>query len=159
MSRTATRERFCDSAGHERGLREARRAVVHARVGNLHAEELRGERLELVGCLERPLGNLRLVGRVGGEELAAGDQWADDGGAEMVIDARAEETGVVACVEVALSQRSHRSAEVHFRHGVRQIERRVAELLGDVGEEILDGGHADLGQHGLTVSIGVGDEW
>ena len=56
--------------GHEDGLREGGGAVVVRGVHHFHAEKLRGHGLVLEDGLERALGHLGLVGRIGGEELA-----------------------------------------------------------------------------------------
>ena len=63
-----------DADGHHHGLGGAGGAVVHAGVGDLHAGELADHGLELEHGLEGALRDLRLVGRVAGEELAALDE-------------------------------------------------------------------------------------
>ena len=147
-----------DAAGHERGLREAARAVVHAGVGDLHAEELGGEGLELERALQSSLRHLGLIGGVGGEEFPARHEGRDDGGTEVVVDARAEEAGMLARMEIALRQRRHLGAQLHLRHRGREREAGVAELLRDVAEQGFDGRGTDLREHGSAVVVGVGDE-
>ncbi len=69
----------------------AGRAVVHGGVGDLHAGEVRDLGLELEQVLQRALRNLRLVGRVGGQELRALDQVIDGRRDVMAIGAGADE--------------------------------------------------------------------
>ena len=147
-----------NAAGHERGFREAARTVVHPCVGDLHAEQLGGEGLELERALQRSLRHLRLVGRVGSEELAAGDEGRDDSGAEVVVHARAEEARVLARVKVSLRQRRHLGAQLHLRDRRGEREAGMAELLRDVAEQGFDGRRADLSEHRGAVVVGVGDE-
>ena len=78
-------------AGHQRGLGQAGRAVIHAGVGHLHAVEVADQGLELIDHLEGPLAGLGLVGRVGGNELAPGYQRFDYRGDKVVVGACAQE--------------------------------------------------------------------
>ena len=59
-----------DPLGHQDGLGHGGRALVHGGVAHLHAGELADEGLVLEERLQGPLGDLGLVRRVGGEELA-----------------------------------------------------------------------------------------
>ena len=79
--------------GHQHRLGHRAAAVVEARVGDVHAGQLRDERLVLEQRLEVALAHLGLVGRVGGDELAAGGDEIDHGGDEVVVAAAAEEAG------------------------------------------------------------------
>ena len=81
---------------HSHGYRfgGAGRAVVHGGVGDLHAGELADHRLELEDGLQGTLRNLRLVGSVGGEELAPLHQRIDNDRPVVAISAGAEKTGV-----------------------------------------------------------------
>ena len=53
------------------GRRDRRRALVQRRVGDRQPDELGDRRLELEHHLQPALGDLRLVGRVRGQELRA----------------------------------------------------------------------------------------
>ena len=77
--------------GHEDGLGDGGAALVERGVGDLHAGELADERLELEERLQAALARLRLVGRVGGVELAPPRDRVHDGGDEVVIRPAAEE--------------------------------------------------------------------
>ena len=57
---------------HQHRFRRRAAAVVQAGVGDVHAGQLADQRLVLEHRLQRALADLRLVGRVGGVELAAG---------------------------------------------------------------------------------------
>ncbi len=69
-----------DAHGHHGGLGAGGGAVVHRRVGDVHAGELADHGLELEDGLQRALRDFRLVGRVGGEELAALHDGVDEHG-------------------------------------------------------------------------------
>ena len=83
-----------EAHGHHHGFGRAGRAVVHRGVRDFHAGQFADHRLEFEDGLQRALRDLRLVGRVGGEELAARDQRVDDDRTVVVVGARAEEDGV-----------------------------------------------------------------
>ena len=61
-----------DRQRHQHSLGRGRTAVVEAGVGNVHAGQLRDQRLILERRLERALTGFGLVGRVGRIELARG---------------------------------------------------------------------------------------
>ena len=92
---------------HQRGLGQRRRAVVDGRVGHVHSRQLRDHRLVLVDRAERALARLRLIGRVGREELAAADQVIDWARHVVIIGAGAEEADVAVAVSVGGGQRAH----------------------------------------------------
>ena len=73
-SRPVTRAR------HHQRLGRAGRAVVHGRVGDIHAGQFADHRLKLEDRLQRSLRDLRLIRRVRGEELAARNQRVDHHG-------------------------------------------------------------------------------
>jgi hypothetical protein len=66
-----------DAHGHHDGFGGAGGAVIHGGVGDLHAGELADHGLEFEDGLQGALGDLRLVGSVGGEPLAARDERVD----------------------------------------------------------------------------------
>ena len=60
---------FGDAFRHQNSFGHRGRAVIHRRVGDVHACQLTDERLKLKYCLQRALRNLRLVRRVGGKKF------------------------------------------------------------------------------------------
>ena len=94
MARVASGE----AHGHHDGFGGAGGAVVHGGVGDLHAGELADHGLELEDGLQGALGDLRLIGRVGGEPLAARDERIDDHGAVVVVGAGAEKDVIAGAV-------------------------------------------------------------
>ncbi len=126
-----------DADGHHDGFGGAGGAVVHAGVGDLHAGELADHGLELEHGLEGALGDLGLVGGVGGEELAAGDDGVDQDGLVVAIDAGAEEGGVAGGV---VGGEGLEGVD-DFALGVlaRDVEIALELVLGgDGGEEVVD---------------------
>ena len=89
-----------EAAGHESGLGEGGRTVVHPGVGDVHAGEMADHGLEVVASLQRALADLGLVWGVGGIELAAARHMVDHAGDVVVVGARTEEAGVVVQVGV-----------------------------------------------------------
>ena len=75
---------------HQRALGERGRAVVHRGVGDVHAGQSRDQTLKLVDHLQGALGDLRLVRRVGGVELAAGQDLPDGRRDEVPVGSGAE---------------------------------------------------------------------
>ena len=57
--------------GHHYGFGGGGGAVIHGRVGYFHARQLANHGLKFEDGLQRALRDFRLVGCVGGEELAA----------------------------------------------------------------------------------------
>ena len=80
-----------DAAGHQTGLRQRARPVVHARVRHVHARQLADHRLQLEHRLERALTDLRLVRRVRGVVLAARNDVSDRARNEVPVSAPAQE--------------------------------------------------------------------
>ena len=81
-----------DAHGHHGGFGHGGGAVVHRSVGHVHAGELADHGLEFEDGGERALRDLRLVGRVGRQKLAARDHRIHQHRAVVVIDAGAQET-------------------------------------------------------------------
>ena len=131
------------------GFGRARGAVVHAGVGDVHAGQLGNHGLELEDGLQRALRDLRLVGRVAGEELAALHQRIDDHRAVVAIGAGAQEAGVAGRVLLA------GGVEVVDDFALALLARDVevageAILGGNDGEQIVDGCRADFVEHLLA---------
>ena len=146
-----------NSAGHEDALGQAGGAVIHAGVGDLHAEEAADQGLELVDYLERALADFGLVGSVGGEKLAAGHQGLNDGGYEMVVGPSTQEGGAAAQRTVSSGQCSQFLLYFQLRKGGGQVQWRVSEFLGYVVKEFVYGRQAQGGQHFGLFIFSVGD--
>ena len=86
------------AAGHQRRLGRRRPAVVVRGGDDVEAGELGQQRLVLVDALERPLGDLGLVRRVGRVPLAAEQHLVHDGRRPVAVGAGAEERGEVHAV-------------------------------------------------------------
>ncbi len=90
-----------DPPRHADRLPAGGRAVIHRSVGDLAAVEPRDLGLELEQDLQRALRDLRLIGRVAGQELAALDQMIDARRDMVAIGAAAEEERHLAGDQVA----------------------------------------------------------
>ena len=137
-----------DAVRHQDRFAGRGRAVVHGGVGDLHPGQVRHLRLELEEILQRALRDLRLVGRVGGEELRALDDVVDGGRHVVAIGARADEERPVAGGAVLRRERAHDARHFKLGASLRQIERLLQPLRRRyVGEEVVDFADADLRQH------------
>ena len=122
---------------HHRGLRRCGRSVVHRRVRDIHARQLADHRLEFKDGLQGPLRDLRLIGRVRGEKLAALYDGVDQHGPVVPVNARAQKT------RVAVGVLRRRGFEViddfRFAHLARnhKVARQPIFLRND-GKEIVD---------------------
>ena len=139
-----------DAHRHHRGLGRRRRTVVHGRVRHFHARQLADHGLELEDRLQRALGNLRLVGRVGREKFAARDQRIDDHGPVVHVGAGAQEARVLDAVFLgALPEPVH---DFRFRHLARNFQVAIEPVLGRNGcKQIVDGARANRLQHRFAV--------
>ena len=146
-----------DTAGHQRGLCQRGGAVIHACVGDLHAGQKAHHGLEVVGGLEGALADLRLVGGVGGEQLASGDDGAHDAGDEVPVGAAAEEAGVVARDQVLLGDGGELLLKLHLGEGWWQVQGGVSKFGWDVVEELVNGRRADGPEHCLALGFCVGE--
>ena len=88
------------AAGHQRTLSRCRCPVVMRSGYDVEAGQLGHQRLVFVDALERALADLRLVGRIGGVELAPQQQLVDYGRSEVAIGSGAEEADQIDAVEV-----------------------------------------------------------
>ncbi len=146
-----------DAVRHHHRLGAGGGAVVHRGVGHIHARKQRDLRLELEQHLQRALRHLGLVGRVGGQELAALDQVIDRSRHVMAIDAGADEARNRACGQVLRCHGGECALDLELALSLRQIEETVeARGLRHIGEERVDRGHADRCQHRLAVGGGEG---
>jgi hypothetical protein len=140
---------------HHHGFGSTRRPVVHGGVGDLHACEFADHGLEFEDGLEGALRDLRLIGRVGGEELAALHQRVNDDRPIVAIGAGTEKADVA--VGVLRSGLLEVVDDLGFAHLARDVEVTREAIFGrDAGEEIVDGRCADLAEHALAFGVGFG---
>ncbi len=140
--------------GHQRRLGRGRGAVVVGGGDDRQARQLGDERLELVDGLERALADLRLVGRVGGVELAAREHRVDRGRDVVLVHAGTEERDEVGAV--APGQGRQLAAEGQLRDRIGQVQAVGAHGWGDIVEQLLDRLEAERGQHLRARVRGVG---
>ena len=146
------------AVGHQHGLAGAGRAVIHRGVGDLHAGQRRDLRLELEEVLQRALRDLGLVGRVAGQEFRALDQMVHRGGDMVLVGAGPDEERHGRGRNVAGRHPRQDALDLELPLGTRQIDRRLQQLVGrHVGEQGIDIGDADAGQHVLAVGVGQGE--
>ena len=128
------------------------RAVVARRVRDVHARQLADRGLVLEDGLQHALRHLRLVRRVGRQQLTALEDRVDDRGHVVVVDAGAEEADLVDDV----LRRELLQVALQLRLGQRRRDRqltRVAHRLRDVAKELLDRLDTDLREHRLPVGV------
>ncbi len=148
-----------DAVGHQHGLGSAGRAVVHRGVGDFHAGQQSDLGLELEEILQSPLRDLRLVRRVGRQELAALDHVVDGRRHMMAIGAGADEerrrarrrqvlgrVGLEGALDLELALMVRQAADLG-----RQ-PRRSRHVL----EQLVDRLGADDAQHLAAIGLGEG---
>ncbi len=141
---------------HQHGLGQPGGAVVDRGVRDVEPGQRGHHRLVLVDGLERPLARLRLVGRVGGEELAPRDE-VPDRGRDVVVVASAP--GEAEHVVVARRPRGQVGHHVHLaRARGHPGERRRAQTRRNLVEQRLDAVHPDRLEHRRDVGFRVRDE-
>ena len=142
-----------DAGGHGDGLPAGGRAVIERGIGHVRAEQPGNLRLELEQDLQRPLGDFRLVGRIGREELATLDQVIDRGGNVVAIGPSTQEKRRVTRREVLPRQPAHMAFHGHFAGVERQAgDRCRLQAIGrDVSEKGVDVIDPDLRQHGTAI--------
>ena len=129
-------------------------AVIAGCVGHVHRGQLADRRLVLEDRLEHPLAHLRLVRRVGGQELPAREHRIDDRGHVMVVDPRAEERELLRGVDILRRELLEMPHELGLGERRLEIEPALeADGSRNVAEEFLDGRDADRGQHLLAIGV------
>ena len=124
--------------GHDCGFGQGRGAVVHGGVGDVHAEQVAEQGLELEDALQDALADLGLIRRVGRVELGAPCDRADGRRHVVVIDTRAEETGVRVGIDVAVGQFGKVTAQGDLVHARRDVQfPHEAQCLGDGREQVV----------------------
>ena len=144
-----------DAVRHQHGLGAGGRAVVHRGVRHLHAGEQRHLGLELEQVLQRALGDLRLIGRVGGEELAALDQVIDGRRHVVAVGAGADEERHRAGRDDVLRRHRRARARPPSRPGAAGRSGRQPRRFRHVAEQVVDRGNADrasIGRRSASVS-------
>lgn len=112
-------------AAHGDGLGGSGRAVVVGGVGNVHARQLADHSLELERALQHALTDLRLIGRVAGDQLLAGGDGLHNGGNEVAVGARAAQNGLVDLV--LLRHGGDGLAYLQLAHALGDVERPVQQ--------------------------------
>ncbi len=139
------------------GRRERRRALVHRRVGDVHPGQLADRGLELEHHLQAALRDLRLVGRVRGQELRARHQHVDDRGDVVVVEASPQEGELLLGAAVARGELAQVRVHLRLAAAGRQFDLAAqAHGGGDLGEELLDRSDADRLEHRGAVVVGDG---
>jgi len=144
-----------DVDGGDDRLGGGRSAVVVGGVGDLHAGQLADHRLVLEDGLQGPLADLRLVGGVGGIELAPPQNRVYHGGHEVAVGTCAEEAWTVGGGEIDPGQPLQFPAGLHFGQRWGEGEFGEATALWHVLEKILYGPDADGFQHRPPVRVTV----
>ena len=130
------------------------RPVVAGRVRDVHAGELADGRLVLEDRLEHPLAHLRLIRRVGGQQLAALEDRVDHRRDVVVVHACAEKRQLAARVGVPLGERGDVLEDLLLRQRRLEVELPPeADSLRQVAEELLDRADADRPEHLLPVGV------
>ena len=141
--------------GDEARVGGDRRAVVPGRVGHVHAGQLADDGLVLEDRLEHPLAHLRLVRRVGGEELASREDDVDDRGDVVVVDPRPEKRELGPGVDVPCRELLDVTHELGLPERGRDVELAVeSDTDRHLLEELVHGRHADRREHLLAIGVG-----
>ena len=146
----------CDAVRHHHRLGRGGRAVIHGGVGDLHAGEQAHLGLELEQVLQRALGDFRLVGRVGGKELAALDQVVHGGRDVVAVAAGPAEEGARARRPVPRREAGEPPFDLELAGMERQIDGlRQQRIFGHIREQRLHRRRAHCAQH--LAAVGAGD--
>ena len=145
--RTASRKPH----GHHHRFRRGGRTVIHGSVGDLHASEFADHRLEFKNRLQCALGNLRLIGSVGGKELAARDQRIDDYWTIVVVRPRPQKGRTT--IAVLARPLAKPVDNLRLRHLPRDFQVALKPVLGgDMRKQVVNRAHADCLQHRFAVT-------
>ncbi len=143
---------------HDDSLRRGGGPVIVRGVGDFHACQPRDHALVLEDRLQRSLADFRLVRGIGGVELRAGHHEVHDAGNEVVIRARAQETGGAPAVGVPPRKAVQLLQDLLLGHCGEQIEPGETVLLGNVAKQVADRADADCFEHPGAVGLGIGNE-
>ncbi len=145
--------------GHQAGLGHGVAALVEAGVAHVHPRQAADAALVLEDGLQHALGHLGLVGRVAGVELAAVEQVADDAGAVVVVNPRAQVSSPACrCSGSGLLRRWKLVLQLHLGQVGGQVQGllQAQAFRGWARRGLVDAGHANGGQHGLLIGRGLG---
>ena len=137
----------CDSLGC------CGRGVVHRDVRYRQPDEFTDHGLELPHRLQHALADLRLVGSVGSQELAACGKHADHRGNVIPGQSCGEEAGPLVKAHIGAQQSLGVGPDLLLGLGLAQRQRAVAaDGCGYVREQFVDGLHAHAFEHLLLAS-------
>ena len=136
-------------AAHQSRLGRGGRTVVVRGRDHVQAGQFGHKGLVFVDRLECALADLRLVGRVGGIELAPQKKLVDDRRHEMTVDTGTEETDEVDAIRAGETPQV--GAELRFGFGRGQIQAGGTQRRRNVGEQVIDGRNADLREHAVAI--------
>ena len=141
--------------GHHGRFKQGRAAVVDRGVGAVHVQQAADGGLKLKNGLQGALGALGLIGRVSGVEFAASGQGVHGLGNLVGVVARAQEGNHLRTVfgGQILKIGADRGLALPFG----QVEALGPHVRRDVCEKIIQGTHADHGEHFLKVVRRVGN--
>jgi hypothetical protein len=141
---------------HHHRLRGSCRSVVHAGVGHIHAGQFGDHGLELEDGLQSALGDLGLVRRIAGKELATLDKRIDDDRPVMTIGASAQKAGIIR--RVFLSGGAKVVDDLALRLLPRHSEVAFETVFSrNARKEIVNGCRTDLGKHSPALFVGFGE--
>ena len=139
---------------HGAGLGGGGETVVEGGIGNRQAGYFGHHRLKLEEHLEVPLSDFRLIGRVGGNEFGASGQMLHRRGNHMIV---LPGTGEQGFRTVLRGQRLNNRQNIRLGQARRKVQRTIqADILGDIGEKIVDTVHADSRQHVFYFAFRLG---
>ena len=130
--------------------------VVEAGVRHVQPGQLADHRLVLERRLQRPLADLRLIRRIGGDELGTSGEVGGDARDRMPVGAGAQKVRASGR-GVGGGPLGQQLDQLRLREGRGKPDHRIECGLGQVGEERVDGGDADPLQHPGAVGAGGRD--
>ncbi len=147
-----------DAVCHHHRFGRGTAAVVHGGVRHLHAGDERHLGLKLEEILQRALRHLGLIGRVGGEELAALDEMVDARRDVVAVGAGAEKGRHGGSPHIAAGEGLEGALDLELAHVGRQRRRRLEQhLLRHVAVEALERGSADRLEHDAAIRFREGE--
>jgi hypothetical protein len=120
---------FAQPMRHQYRFGGGRRAVVHGSIGHFHVGEQGDLGLEFEQILQGALGDLGLVGGVGGQELGALNEVIDAGGHVMLIGTRPDKERHAARRRVLRCQAAHDALDLELTFPLGQVEQTREQLV------------------------------
>jgi len=154
--RVENRIRFLDAVhGDVRRLDSSGMPVIQGSVRNVQRRQLADERLEFKDRLEKALGELGLVRRIGRGKLGTGNDVLHHGGDEMIIDAAAEKRDHFGAV--CFGKAGEDAGDLLFRTTGRHVQRlREQQVRRNIGEQLIDARDPDLLEHVRDILFRMG---